>query len=122
MPIALRILTGLVVLQHEFQHAKDLCSCKAGCDLLNIPPRDNRGNVPGIFCDKMACLELRACKVADCAGLTGDDLHTCILRCARESLDLSKACKGRGDSVVFEGRNPDCIGSLNDGSLPPFPY
>jgi len=110
------------ILRHEFQHAKDICSCKEGCNIRNIP-REKNGNVPDSFCDKMACLELRACKVADCAGKRGDALKTCLIHCASGSMSRSGACKKMaGSSILYEVRNADCIGSLDDDTLPIFPY
>jgi hypothetical protein len=45
-----------------------------------------------------------------------------LILCATESLDQGKACVKRGGSVIHEVNNEKCIGSLDDGSLPPFPY
>jgi hypothetical protein len=71
----------------------------------------------------MACLELRACKVADCAGKRGDALKTCLIHCASGSMSRSGACKKMaGSSILYEVRNADCIGSLDDDTLPIFPY
>ena len=88
------------ILRHEFQHAKNICSCKEGYNIRNIP-RDENGNVPESFCDKMACLELRACKVADCAGKRGDALKTCLIHCASGSMSRSGACKKMAGSSTY---------------------
>jgi RHS repeat-associated protein len=109
------------ILEHAFQHAKDLCSCKGGCDSLTPPPPVG-GIVPDDFCDKIACKELRACKVADCAGKTGEQLKNCMMDCARDSMDRSKYCRNRGFSIVSQVRDSNCVGSLEDSSLPPYPY
>jgi len=109
------------ILNHEFQHAKDYCSCKGGCDMW-IPVLNDKGLAPDDFCAKIACLELRACKVADCAGKTGTEMHDCMINCAAESMNLSKYCKKRGIVLVLEGRDPKCVGSDDEATLPPFPY
>lgn len=105
------------VMNHEYQHAKDICGCKGGCDGLD-PPTDK--DDMNDFCRAAACRELRACKVADCLGKSGEALQTCMLDCARWSLNRSEHCKNRGDLIVFQNRDPKCVGEGH--ALPPFPF
>jgi len=112
-------VSGLArIIEHETQHVKDICECKKGCKML-VKDEDTSVND---FCDVAACMEVRACQVADCIGLTGNDQKDCVLRCAGASMRGSVVCDARqqGSSLFKAVRDGGCFSG--DEPLGPFPY
>ena len=71
------------------------------------------------FCDSRACMEVRACQVADCAGKAGKDLRDCVEKCARWSIKDSAHCKIETESLLKKAMQ-DCFSG--DDELGPFPF
>ena len=102
------------ILNHEFQHATDICSCSKKCDTV----RHTKGKFDQAYCDRLACLEIRACTIFDCAGKQGVELEECVKDCAKYSITKSKHCGSRWESLLKSGMKK-CFSKKTP--LPPFP-
>lgn len=102
------------ILNHEFQHVTDICSCSKKCDTV----RHTKGEFDQAYCDRLACLEIRACTISDCAGKQGVELEECVKDCAKYSIKKSKHCKSRWESLLKSGMKK-CFSKTRP--LPPFP-
>ena len=102
------------LIEHEFQHAKDICSCDKKCKITTPDPTKD---FDWGFCNAKACMEVRACQASDCKGRSGTDLKECVARCALESIKESEYCNGK--SLLTKALK-DCF--KPDGDLGPFPY
>ena len=108
-----------ILLQHEYQHAKDICSCKQGCDIRVKSPNESLHD----FCYAFACMEVRACAVAQCAGRAGDEVKRCVRDCANRSMQTltESGCDKFGPHFVeLALENPLCF--ILGANLPPFPF
>ena len=102
------------ILNHEFQHATDICSCSKKCDTV----RHTKGKFDQAYCDRLACLEIRACTIFDCAGKQGVELEECVKDCDKYSITKSKHCGSRWESLLKSGMKK-CFSKKTP--LPPFP-
>jgi RHS repeat-associated protein len=102
------------ILNHEFQHVTDICSCSKKCDTV----RHTKGKFDQAYCDRLACLEIRACTISDCAGKQGVELEECVKDCAKYSIRKSKHCESRWESLLKSGMKK-CFSKTRP--LPPFP-
>jgi RHS repeat-associated protein len=101
-------------LRHEYQHSKDICSCKQKCMITSQEPSEKDKD----YCEDRACLELRAFSVdGGCDNPPpGKTKEQCIKDGAKRSLkDPCKAIAERVIDAVWE----DCY-TTDPRNRPPY--
>ena len=102
-------------LRHEYQHSKDMCSCKQKCMITSQEPSEKDKD----YCEDRACLELRAYSVdGNCDNPPpGKTKEQCIKDGAKQSLkDPCKAIAERVIDAVWD----DCY-IPDPRNRPPYP-
>ena len=106
-------------LDHEYQHATDICNCNHSCNLVTPP---TFSIFYRSFCERLACMEIRAYSVdGSCNHLQGDDRKTCVRDAAIRSLrGFTIQCKEADHANIVDTVMEKCyFDALMPGDAPP---